>query len=107
MAVNQERRATPRFKIDWPVSLRRKTDGKPLAGRGRNLSRGGALVAMPLSVPVQPGHKLEMRFPPRKHSDSDKTIDQPEAKAARVIHVHRGQTILDAVQLIGLAFEEE
>lgn len=104
MIASQERRIHPRYGIDWPVALRPNDVAWTIGGRGQNLSRGGALVAVPLSIPVRAGQRLELEMRPRADQASHDIA--PETREARVVRVQRGSCILDGLQLVGLTFED-
>ncbi len=108
MVEEQERRIHPRYRIDWPISLSQRRRGRLYSGRGHNLSQGGALVALPMSIPLKPGQELEMKLHPRVKSESVHTSEQPkEVRKAQVVRVERASSFLDGLQLVGLKFEDE
>ncbi len=106
MVEQPERRAYPRYDIDWPVALYQKDRDRLINGRGQDLSRGGALVALPLSVPLRLGQEVEVRLQPRTGPTQTPGNPQtPQVHNARVVRVQRGPRLLDGLQLVGLMFD--
>ncbi|MBN1341366.1 MAG: PilZ domain-containing protein [Phycisphaerae bacterium] len=108
MVSAEERRTHPRYDIDWPVSIRPSDRARVFGGRGQNLSRCGALVALPLSIPIRPGQRMEVKLrasanPAMPEAPKD---DTAEVRSASVVRVQRGTCFLDGLQLVGLEFED-
>ncbi len=106
----QERRIDPRYHIDWKVSLWNDPQGRVFNGRGQDLSRGGALVVLPMSVPLRPGQLVQMKLQPRAIqqvvSEAAEVSDTAaEVRDARVVRVQREPRFLEGLQLVGLKFE--
>ena len=106
MPAQKERRAHPRYRIDWPVMLRQQGRGLRFSGRGHDLSRIGALVALPLSIPIRTGQRLAIELHrPKSAARPDPSPQEPEVHDARVVRVQRSASFLDGLQLVGLTFE--
>ncbi len=106
MVHTPERRTSPRCRVDWPVSLQLNGRSQVFGGRGRDLSHTGALVAMPISVPLCPGQRTEVRLYPRPNAAGGAPKTESERRCARVVRVDRGRTLLEGLQLVGLKFDE-
>ena len=105
MVQTSERRTSPRCRIDWPVSLQLNGRSQVFGGRGRDLSHTGALVALPISVPLRPGQQTEVRLYPRPHTAGGTPKNESERRCARVVRVDRRRTLLEGLQLVGLKFD--
>jgi hypothetical protein len=108
MVGQQERRAHPRYQIDWPISLRQRQQGQLFNGRGHNLSKGGALVALPMSIPLRPGQEFEVTIQPHPNLDPPEGLPHApgEVRNARVVRVQRAPRFLEGIQMVGLQFEQ-
>jgi len=105
--LHQERRTDPRYHIDWPISLLSDSQGRTYNGRGQNLSRGGALVVLPLSAPLCLGQQVRMRLHPiLKGTHRPSGSRAAEVRPAKVVRVQREPRFLDGLQLVGLKFLE-
>ncbi len=106
MVGQEERRAHPRYSIDCPISLSPADLARVFGGRGQNLSHSGALVALPLSIPLRPGQDVEVKLHPRPNPMLTGGASQhAEVRNARVVRVQRGTTLFDGLQLVGLTFD--
>jgi len=107
MIEQHERRGHPRYRIDSPVTLLCEEQGARFAGRGEDMSRTGARVALPLSVPIRRGQRVQMRLEPRFASTpTDETANSSTPRQAHVVRVRRDATLLDGLQQVGLAFDD-
>ncbi len=107
VSLQQERRSDPRYHIDWPVLVCGDSQGREFSGRGQNLSRSGALVVLPLSVPLRPGQTVQMTLQPRTPGSSGPSPKRGvETRTARVVRVQREPRFLDGLQMVGLRFAE-
>jgi c-di-GMP-binding flagellar brake protein YcgR len=105
MLLQQDRRADPRYHIDWAVSVSGDRAGRMFSGRGLDLSRGGALVVLPLSAPLRPGQEVQVRLQPRSlNMSAPETAPSSMVRNARIVRVQRGPRFLDGLQMVGLKF---
>jgi hypothetical protein len=98
-----ERRKNKRYTLDWPVCLWHELNQRFYSGRSINISSSGALIHLPLTVPLRANEKVELNFPPPENEDTKEKIPA-KVFTAKVIRVNRGQSILDANQSVALKF---
>ena len=107
MIEQQERRSHPRYRIEAPVTLLCEHRGTRFTGRGENMSQTGALVVLPLSVPVRQGQRVQVRLEPRfATTPTDEAPEPSVPRRAHVVRVRRDATLLDGLQQVGLAFDD-
>jgi c-di-GMP-binding flagellar brake protein YcgR len=99
--VEQERRGSKRFHLDWPVCLWHEGTKRFYSGRSVNISATGALIHLPLSVPIRSSEQVEVNF--------SVPMDQRNAKhskvfSANVVRVNRGASLLDGRQAVAVEF---
>jgi len=92
-----ERRRSQRMAIDSAVCLWHPTIEQFVNGRGVDISRHGAAVDLPVSVPVSAGQLVDINFVAPK----DRT--EKPTRSARVVRVSRDR-VLEGVQRLGLEF---
>jgi len=100
MVAQKERRAAKRVKLNWPVCLWHDATQQFYNGRSVDISSTGALVKMPLTVPIRKDDSVEINFPP----PDDTLEDEGRVFSAKVVRVNRGQSILEANQSVALQF---
>ena len=98
-----EQRSAKRTDVSWPVSIWNPKATKFYNGRSVNVSSDGALVALPLNVPICEGQELELNFPRTETLAKDKG-SFARIKTARVVRVDRGDTVTAARIKVGLEF---
>jgi hypothetical protein len=101
--TSTERRKSKRYDLDWPVCLWHELTQRFYTGRSINISSTGALIHIPLTVPLRTNEKVELNFPPPENS-SDMEHSPAKVFSAQVIRVNRGQSILEANQAVALRF---
>jgi len=101
--TEQERRTSKRIKLDWPVSLWHGPTERFYSACNVNISSTGALVEVPLTVPVRISDSVQFSFLP---SEVKKTDESPaKVFSGQVVRVNRGQSILQGYQSVALKFE--
>jgi len=103
IVAEKEKRGSKRFKMDWQVCLWHEPTQRFFSGRSVNISATGALLQLPLTVPIRLAEEVEFNFTPPEGQKSD----QLPAKvfSARVVRVNRGESILEANQSVALQFK--
>jgi hypothetical protein len=101
-ATDNERRFAKRYKLDWPVNLWHETTQRNYTGRSENISVSGALIQLPITVPIRMNEKIDIKFP------TPETNEEPRYPnkifTATVVRVNRGQSILDGSQSVAVRF---
>ena len=100
-----EQRQAERWPVSWPVSVWHPQAGRFFNGRSINVSSDGALLTMPLRVPLREGQNLELNFP-RSEGLAETKGGFARIKTARVIRVDRSDLISGAAVKVGLVFCE-
>jgi c-di-GMP-binding flagellar brake protein YcgR len=101
--TESERRSAKRYQLDRPVCLWHESAQRFYSGRSVNISNSGALIQLPLTIPIRLQEKVDLNFPTPEGTDgcrqhSDKVF------SAKVIRVNRGQSVLEASQAVALEF---
>jgi hypothetical protein len=99
-----EQRQEIRQDLNWPVSVWLPEANRFFNGKSVNVSKGGALLYVPMTTPVQEGNELEVNFP-RTMTLAQQKGQYARIKHAKVLRVEREQilkagTIGIAVQFI-------
>jgi hypothetical protein len=68
-----------------------------------NISRGGALIALPMTTPVRPGHIVELNFP-RTVTLAKQRGQFARIKTAKVLRVNRNNALQDASIQVAVQF---
>ena len=97
-----ENRNANRTELSWPVSLWLPDANRFFNGRTVNVARGGVLLSLPMSVPVRPGHIVEINFP-RTTNLAQKKGQFARIKSGKVLRVDRESITADAT--IGVAVQ--
>jgi hypothetical protein len=97
-----ENRKENRTELSWPVSLWLPDANRFFNGKSLNVSKGGALISMPMSVPVRTGHIVELNFP-RTMALAKQKGQFARVKTATVVRVDRSHVGADAS--IGVAVQ--
>jgi hypothetical protein len=100
-----EQRQNIRQDLSWPVSVWLPEANRFFNGKSVNVSKGGALISVPLTTPVQPGNEIEINFP-RTTTLAKQKGQYARIKNAQVIRVDRKQMLHDGSIAIGVKFEE-
>ena len=98
-----ENRNFNRTDLSWPVSLWLPEANRFFNGRTINVAKGGALLSLPMSTPVRPGHVVEINFP-RTVNLARKKGQFARIKAGKVIRVQRDSLVSDATIAVAVQF---
>ena len=98
-----EQRSSERNEVNWPVSVWNPKAVRFFNGRSINVSSDGALVSLPLQMPVCEGQDLEINFP-RTEMIAKHKGSYARVKTARVVRIDRSDTLNKAVIKVGLQF---
>ncbi|OHB54362.1 MAG: hypothetical protein A2Y07_07835 [Planctomycetes bacterium GWF2_50_10] len=104
MDVKVENRTQTRTDLKWPVSIWLPEANRFFNGRSMNVSKGGALVNLPMSTPVRTGHQVELNFP-RTIVLARQKGQFARIKTGKVVRVDRNHTTEDATISIAVMFE--
>ena len=98
-----ENRRETRTDLKWPVSIWLPEANRFFNGKSVNVSKGGALVDMPMSTPVRTGHLLELNFP-RTMVLAKQKGQFARVKTAKVVRVDRSHLTDDAMISVAVQF---
>ena len=99
-----EQRMESRTNLSWPISVWLPQANRFFNGRSSNISRIGAFITVPMTMPIQPGNVVEINFP-RTTILAEQKGQFARIKRGRVVRVERKQTLDDASIGVGIAFE--
>ena len=100
-----EQRHSKRSDVSWPVSVWHPKASRFFNARSVNVSRGGALLHMPLKAPIREGQSVEMNFPRAETLAAEKG-HFARIKTARVVRIDRTESLARATIKVGLQFNE-
>jgi hypothetical protein len=98
-----EQRSAKRTSVNWPVSLWHPKALKFFNGQSMDVSSSGALLVLPMRVPVQEGQNVELNFP-RRESLAEVKGCSARIKRGRVIRIDRDETLKSATIKVALEF---
>ncbi|MFA5866219.1 MAG: PilZ domain-containing protein [Phycisphaerae bacterium] len=109
--LEQERRCSRRYQLDWPVTLWHEPTKRFYDARSVNISVSGALIQLPLTVPIRKSEDIEVKFTLPKDNEADgqnasNVNVYVKAFSASVVRINRGQSILQAHQSVALTFKQ-
>lgn len=96
-----ERRGSRRFVLDWPVCLWHQGTNRFYSARSVNISATGALIQLPLSVPIRAGEQVEVNLAVPKGPAAPK---HSKVFSASVVRVNRGESLLNGRQSVAMKF---
>jgi len=99
-----EQRQAQRTNIRWPVSVWLPQAKRFFNGHSSNVSKTGAFLQLPITIPLRPGHIIEMNFP-RTTELARRKGCYARIKRGRVVRVERGNILKDASIGVGVIFE--
>jgi hypothetical protein len=99
-----EQRKETRTNLSWPVSVWLPEANRFFNGRSANISRGGAFITVPITMPAREGSIVELNFP-RTDALAREKGQYARIKRGRVVRVDRRSTLKDASIGLGIAFE--
>ena len=100
-----EQRQNIRQDLSWPVSVWLPEANRFFNGKSVNVSKGGALISVPMTTPVQPGNEVEINFP-RTTSLAKQKGQYARIKNAKVVRVDRKQMLQAGFIGIAVQFAE-
>lgn len=102
MQTATENRTEVRTDLAWPVSVWIPDSNRFFNGKSCNISKGGALVQLPMTAPVRAGHLVELNFP-RTMTLAKQKGQFARIKTAKVVRIDRSHVTQDAH--IGIAVQ--
>jgi hypothetical protein len=102
MQTATENRRDVRTDLAWPVSVWLPESNRFFNGKSLNISKSGALLALPMTAPVRTGHLVEVNFP-RTMTLAKQKGQFARVKVARVVRIDRSHLTEDAH--IGIAVQ--
>ena len=99
-----EQRQSRRMQISWPVSVWHPKAGRFINGRSVDVSRGGAMIEVPLASPMREGQDLEVNFPRAQKLARDKGASA-RIKGAKVVRIDRGAVFDTAALKVAVQFQ--
>ena len=91
------------MEVRWPVSLWNPKATRFSNGRSLNVSADGALLSLPMQVPLCEGQDVEINFPRTEMLAKDKG-GFCRIKTARVVRIDRSEAVTSATIKVGLEF---
>ena len=99
-----EQRKDIRTSLSWPVSLWLPEANRFFNGRSSNISKTGVFVTVPITMPVRPGHIVEINFP-RTEALAKQKGQFARIKSGKVVRIERKNMLKDANIGVAIAFE--
>jgi hypothetical protein len=100
-----EQRQDIRQDLSWPISIWLPEANRFFNGKSVNVSRGGALISVPMTTPVAAGNEIEINFP-RTTTLAKQKGQYARIKNARVLRVDRKQMLQNGSIGIAVEFDE-
>jgi hypothetical protein len=98
-----EQRISERSVVKWPVSIWNPKASRFYNGRSIDVSTEGALIAIPMHLPVCEGQVLEINFPRMESLAKDKG-SFARIKNAKVVRIDRSDTLISATIKVAVLF---
>jgi len=95
MQTATENRRDVRTELAWPVSVWLPESNRFFNGKSQNISKGGAMLTLPMTVPVRTGHLIEVNFP-RTMALAKQKGQFARIKTAKVVRIDRSHLTTDA-----------
>ena len=102
METTLEQRRDARTDLSWPVSVWLPEANRFFNSKTINISKGGVLLYAPMTIPVRPGHVVELNFP-RTKVLAKKRGQFARIKSGKVVRVNR-KSLLEGAS-IGIAVQ--
>ena len=99
-----EQRKERRTNLSWPVSVWLPEANRFFNARSANVSKTGAFLTLPLTVPLRTGSIVELNFP-RTEALAEEKGQFARIKKGRVVRIERTDTLEHARIGVGIAFE--
>ena len=103
MATTTEQRKEIRTKLSWPISMWIPEAHRFFYGCSDNVSRSGALLKMPLTVPIRAGSTVEVNFPRTQRLAKEKG-SFARIRSGRIVRVDRNNMLKEAKICVAVAF---
>ena len=100
-----EQRQDIRQDLSWPVSVWLPEANRFFNGKSVNVSKGGALISIPMTTPVEAGNEIEVNFP-RTTTLAKQKGQYARIKNAKVVRVDRQQMLHDGSIGVAIQFAE-
>lgn len=104
-SVAVDQRQEIRQDLNWPVSVWLPDANRFFNGKSVNVSKGGALLSVPMTTPVHEGNEVEVNFP-RTVTLAKQKGQYARIKHAKVLRVERQQILNDGTIGIAIQFVE-
>ena len=98
-----EQRKDTRTSLSWPVSLWLPEANRFFNGRSSNISKTGVFITVPITMPIRPGHIVEINFP-RTVALAKQKGQFARIKSGKVVRVERKNMLKDANIGVAIAF---
>ncbi len=102
MVALDNRRAAVRYPLEWQVCLWHDQSKRFFTGRSTNISSTGAMIRLPLTVPLTVDQRVELNFPSPGIGQNDR--HPASIFSARVVRINRPQSILEGQQVVAVQF---
>jgi hypothetical protein len=103
MQTTVENRKEARTELSWPVSVWVPEANRFFNGKSLNVSKGGAMLTVPMTTPVRTGHVVEVNFP-RTVSLARAKGQFARVKTAKIVRIDRSRCTEDASVGIAIQF---
>ena len=100
-----EQRQEIRQDLSWPISIWLPEANRFFNGKSVNVSKGGAFISVPMTIPVAAGNEIEINFP-RTLIEAKAAEFQFTQQEARVLRVDRKQMLHEGSIGIAVEFDE-
>jgi c-di-GMP-binding flagellar brake protein YcgR len=101
---SKERRAYPRFPLTTSVGFYHGPSHRDFPARCIDISRGGMLMYVPATTPVQPGQPVRLAVGSVSHPDFARLGRKP--LDAVIVRVDRGALLAEGHLAVGVRFAE-
>ena len=98
-----EQRRDTRTHLAWPVSVWLPEANRFFNSKSVNISKSGVLLYAPMSIPVRPGHIVELNFP-RTTALAKRRGQFARIKSGKVVRVNRKSLLEGADIAVAIKF---
>jgi len=98
-----EQRNDTRSDLTWPISVWLPEASRFFNGKSINISKGGAYITLPMTVPIRAGHEIEVNFP-RTTALAKEKGKYARIKSGKILRVDRAGIMDDASIAIAIQF---
>ncbi len=100
-----EQRKDTRTELSWPISIWLPEANRFFHGRSSNISKTGAFLNVPMTMPVRAGHTVEINFP-RTAVLAEEKGSFARIKKGKVVRVERRNMLKDSNIGVAIQFGE-